>query len=720
MSSALCFACSRCELPICSQKDLLMVPVAGGTTGTAFEYLLEDVLALETSVPCYSGDEVVEVNVTVSEDIIANILPPAAHQLALEAGVVSQRSEQQQQQEGQSNAETTQTTQPGGSNPSSPMNALPNRNSVGSTGDLVETNPEEEDDQNTTDTSPRGLSSTDGSSYRQVMRALSRYSRAQETRVDLVCVREDVLECGLSLCTRGRATEAPPASSPSASAEELQGASSPTQWFAHPGNFIVEESFVKVRRRTKTARCPWFDAYDCRGRLQCPDCHLGLGYLFVRKSAEHPDPQAAVSEGEAHSAHQASTGEEENAEDVHGPHQKRERKERGNEGGNKQQQQQQPWRQQQDDADEIASQFPSTFLGLELKKIRQRNWGLRDFQRRYQQSQNINTFRDMFPEAEKLENLYSRLTALRMQSELYNNLLRKHKERNDVQGALLLSQKERIHTYEEKLRTMQQIIEAQREQLEMQGRQIKHQEELVRNHKSQVHTQQQQIHVEQLLLTEQSRTIESQREQLKLIQVHLKARLVKERLDERCEQLANLLHSLGGERRFQVSTTDAATASLQHASRPLLPPPHLMGIVGHDTRVHEEAEDEGGVDEGSNNTLCQRHSSGRITPRPRQELVISESESRGAAGPEHSACPPRASVMPVAANASHGRSKSSRSLDVSERTAAITRKLAEERARRGAGKGPLPPGSSSVGTAASKHATQAPDGAGSSTYQNAS
>ncbi|RNF11909.1 hypothetical protein TraAM80_00604 [Trypanosoma rangeli] len=712
MSSALYFVCSRCELPICSHKDLIMLPVAGGTTETAFEYLLEDVLALETSVPCYSGDEVAEVNVTVSEEILASILPPATHQLTLETVVVSQHAEQRQQE--QNGVETTQMLQPEGSDPSSLTNTLPNSNNGISTGDLPETNPGEDREQNTTDTSLRGMSFVDRTSYQQVMRALASYSRVQETRVDLVCVREEVLGCGLSCCTKGRVTDAPSANSPSASLEEAQNPSSSTQWFAHPGNFIVEESFVKVRRRTKTARCPWFDAYNCRGRLQCPDCHLGLGYLFVRKSKEHPDSQAAACEVKAPSADLMQNGEEENAQDAHEPQQKKERKEEGNERGNK---------QQQNDDDGITSQFPSTFLGLELKKIRQRQWGLRDFQRRYQQSKNIKSFREMFPEAEELENLYSRLTALRMQAELYNNLLRKHKERNDVQGALLLSQKERIHTYEEKLRTMQQIIEAQREQLEMQGRQIKHQEELVRNHKSQVHTQQQQIHVEQLLLTEQSRTIESQREQLRLIQVHLKARLVKERLDERCEQLSKLLHGLGGERRSYVTTTETAIASQQRISRPLLPPPHLMGVVGHDTREHGEVETETSEERGmvgeATNELCQHHPSRATTP-PRDELVASANISRDAVASESRVCPPRTLSMLTAASGSYARSTCSRNLGVSERTVAITRKIAEERARRDAGRGPLPSCGGSISTAASKVTPQTPDDAAPSNCRNSS
>ncbi|KAF8288202.1 hypothetical protein TcBrA4_0016240 [Trypanosoma cruzi] len=708
MSSALCFVCSRCELPICSRKDLLMAPVAGGTTETAFEYFLEDVLALDISVPCYSGDEVAEVSVTVSEEILASVLPPGAQQLALEAVVASQRSEQQRQQQVEQNNVGTSLSSPrGGSSSGSSTAALPHSSSSSSSssGDNaevpVEIAPEEANSHNATGTSSRGALASENSSYQQAIQALARYKRVQETRVDLVCVREDVLGCGLSRCTRDRVAQSLSASSPPASVEEAQSSSSPTQWFSHPGNFIVEESFIKVRRRTKTARYPWFDAYDCRGRLECPDCHLGLGYLFVRRSNEHPGSEAVAVA--APSAGHAETGDDGTAEEAPEPQQKRERKEEGNDNEKKQ--------KQKNDGDEDVLQYPSTFLGLELKKIRERQWGLRDFQKRYQRSKELKTFREMFPEAEELENLYSRLTALRMQSELYNNLLRKHKERNDVQSALLQSQKERIHTYEEKLRTMQQIIEAQREQLEMQGRQIKHQEELVKNHKSQVHTQQQQIHVEQLLLTEQSRTIESQREQLNLIQAHLRARLMKEKLDERCEQLTRLLYDIGGERRSQILATDTATTTLQRLSRHPLPPPHLMGVVGYDTReVRETETEERGMEYRSTDGLCQRPTIDAVAPS-RDDLVISGQEGVGAAVSETRGCPSRASPAFFTPKGLDGRSAFGRSPDVSERTAAIMRRITEERARRGVGKDSLPSGDISISSAMANDGRQNSDGA---------
>ncbi|EAN78552.1 zinc finger protein family member, putative [Trypanosoma equiperdum] len=655
MDSSLCFVCSRCEHPICSHVDIITKTVSNGTTEHAFVYEMEDLLNMDRPVPCYSGDEICETRVHVSEKILNVPLPPAARLVALEALANSQRARALEvvpsgpvtDADNSLTSEVGHVTTDSGQNPQGNHDEEADNVAGNSLGQISRIGGQGR-------SSPS--SPTNGSGD-VLTRSLARFSRTKETRVDLICVKEDVLSGGLARCTTDRSADTPPVpltsslvsdapgtASVAAGGEESGGASASlmrgtqstlgivsqtptaTRWLRHPGNLIVEEGFVQVRRRTKTSRCPWFNTYNCSERLECPDCHLALGYLFVVK----PTTQT-------HSHHAPAPGPEptvmEDAEEgspvgTHRLQQKRERNEdqeevvltvseetTARENSSTQEQKQQC---EGKGADEP---FPTTFVGLELKKIRQRHWGLRDFQKRYHQAKDLKTFRLLFPEAEELESVYSRLVALRTQSELYGNLLRKHKEQNDVQYALIESQKERISSYEEKLNTMQQIIEAQRAQLDMQCKQIKHQEELLRNHKSQVATQQYQIHVEQLLRSEQSRTIESQREQLTLMQAHLRARVMKEQLEERYGQLISLLQHVDEQQQQQESPTSPSStptpspsAPSQGTSCPILPPAHLVGVIGRDVREQSRVSSEYNRSEGSHGAQERYPSRGSTLP----------------------------------------------------------------------------------------------------------
>nr|CCC94216.1 conserved hypothetical protein [Trypanosoma congolense IL3000] len=614
MDSPLCFVCSRCEHPICSQSDILTKVVEDGTTENAFVYELEDLLNLDKPVPCYSGDEVYESKVYVSDKILQVSLPPAARLVALEALADSLRAQ-----------ELEDVSPLGDSNVASSISSNTEQ-VLGDTNEGSRRNPGDA-------TTGEGLAQTpEASGRRRVSRNpsvsnaesafsqyLTRFSNFKESRIDLVCIKDAVLGHGLARCTKDRSAEViqSPSAAPlltgddqgttrNVSAGAGGSASSmakgalrmsnqvpvPTRRLKHPGNLDVEEGFVHFRRRTKTARCPWFSAYDCCERLECPDCHLGVGFLFVLKPGSRKALDADVETGEEPT--ETSTSEMCCSVVSRRPQHKRERNEECREEDAEENARRQEGQNGQDD-----ESFPAAFVGLELKKICQRRWGLREFQKRYEQAKDLVKFRSMFPEAEELESMNGRLTALRTQSELYGNLLRKHKEQNDVQYALIESQKERIGSYEEKLNTMQQIIEAQKTQLEMQCRQIRQQEELLRNHKNQVATQQYQIHVEQLLRSEQSRTIESQREQLSLMQAHLRAHIVKEQLTERYDELVSLLKPLSEQRQAPTvpssPTASSASAPMSGDSCPNLPPAHLLGIIGRDVRewTRVSHEDEG-------------------------------------------------------------------------------------------------------------------------------
>lgn len=612
-----------------------------GASDYTFQYNLDGLLDLdETAVPCYSAAEVVHTSAVVAESILAVPLPPVAKVVALESIVQSRKFWVQQRRS---------------------MNARLHEHGV-ATADTTSA-PTQAD----TSTGGNGVESPPLHGGVGAAPVVRRYGDSTESRIDLVCVRDAVLECGLQECTQDRsaaattlvsgseattataaATDAPPAAQqqqrhgdaptvvrdanfahvPAEVLKAATAAAASTHW-SSPGNMSLREAYIEVNRTTLSSRAPWFQSYRCVSRVQCPDCHQALGFVF--KASETPattvadktaakagaagmdsrDAPSAQTQGLKRPATtQDREGEDggetaavvhartENGDEVQHdsehnnsnslrlrtelarpaevdggarlPHAKKTKNENdaqaaaaattrrgfqeaqqlrlrlssvaggGNAGAAAAEERHEGLNHASDssngadsvddatargdteageDNDEDA---PLRFIGLELKRVVQRDWDLRAFQERYSKSQTLASFRELFPEAEELQSLYSRLLGLRTQTELYNSLLRRHKEQNDVQMALLNSNKDRMHTYDEKVKTMQQIIEAQRAQIEMQTRQIRNQEELVQSHRRQFATQQRQMDVEQMLLSQQSRTIESQKEQLRLLKNHFR------------------------------------------------------------------------------------------------------------------------------------------------------------------------------------------------------
>lgn len=766
----LCFACSRCEYPICTSKDLILSRVPGGTTEYAFHYDLEDLLDLEEDVPvpCYCGDETVDTAILLSEDILEEPLPPAAKVMCMESIVESRKHLRSQQtatlaklmrhrkdgkKSGRASAAADATAATGTEAPGPQsqqtgggeamghgrgveQQASTRHGSMASLGHLPQAATDEpalgpEHDLQLADSIPEhgdtgggrptattttaapspppqvrtrsggdaGREAAQAARVREMLiasyaqRPLRRYGATSEARVDMVGLTTDVLGWGLAISTRDRSAVGIPADLGSEGSREGGGqtesvaarlpqhildvasrAPRKTTW-GPPGNLTVEESFMVVTRSTSSAQGQWFAKFLCEDRVECPDCHLPLGFLFQRRgqgtregrgaSAKHADvdgggggdgdeaegqpedsaptttiqrdfrlppgrvPVFASLEGErlrsrltaaqtadgdgeeeeeeeggsrrSASAHGAlplqqqqqqprrprssggSGGDDDDDDDGGGGGQtesvaggapasdgglrgvgrgattrtaggdgeqkKRVKTERSvGEGGEGEEgegegggggEEEEAGASDRDEATKAAEEeaFPGEFIGLELKRIKQIAWGLREFQERYTKAQSLHSFRSLFPEAEELQSLYNRLSALRTQSELYNNLLRKHKEQNDVQSSLLHSQKERLGNYEEKMKTLQQILNAQKTQLEMQGTQMKQQDELMRSYRQRVATQAQQIEVEQMLLAEQTKTIESQREQIRLMHAHLEVQLDHARMTARQSQL---------------------------------------------------------------------------------------------------------------------------------------------------------------------------------------
>lgn len=546
-----CFACSRCEYPICDSRSVLLEGVSSGTPSYAFQYSLDCLLDLDNGVPCYSAAETVETTVLVSEALLQMPLPPAARVAALESIVESRKNLLQQRQRTLLRLDGAELAAPAVRDPLPPRSplasasALPTTVAVRSTVEEGGGGGADEGGVSEQHRTPGLLPSPSGvgrgtleagqrppsslswpsptlhpaSASPHRIPAIRRYGDASESRVDLIRVSADIAGLGVEVCEQDRsavATSIPAVSTPNSTSgvgvgegtdtaspaqqttadpsfanvppDVLRSATAPalpTEWGA-PGNLRVEEAYIQVSRSTTSSRAAWFQSYQCGQRVQCPDCHQPLGFLF---EPVEESKRAAPPRGDNTDATEPSYARKKNRR-------------------------------------EAAAGAAQRFIGLELKRIVQREWSLAQFQQRYVKAQRLDTFRSMFPEAEELQSFYSRLVSLRTQTELYNSLLRRHKEQNDVQLALLHSNKERMATYDEKIVTMQHIIDGQRAQLDMQARQIKSQEELMRNHRMKFATQQRQIDVEQLLLSEQSKTIAAQRAQLLLLRKNLQAVLV--------------------------------------------------------------------------------------------------------------------------------------------------------------------------------------------------
>ncbi|KAK7194698.1 hypothetical protein NESM_000389100 [Novymonas esmeraldas] len=675
-----CFSCSRCEYPICDSGDVLLRQLRQGPSEHAFHYHLDGLLDLEeTQVPCYSASEVVHTAAVVSERLLMMPLPPAAQVVALEAMAESRKNWEQQRRCMDARLREHDMAAPQASSSATSVAASPSDESDPAVGQ-------------------------DATAATRVP-AVRRYGDVAESRVDLVCVRESVLAGGVQECTKDRSAvatlvgdavdggpvAAATAAAPDRAADQRgDGAAGETRSpaavirdpsFAHipanvmaaataaaadtrwssPGNFSVCEAYIDVRRTTLSSRAPWFHNYRCVSRVQCPDCHQALGFVYhisdtkqqqqqhqqrsptevatppetgsltqgvkrpatsesesvddrdddgallraaclprrrsaalsgatpaeragqpphAKKTRNERDAQAAASASTRHTWQEAMHHEQPR-DGGSGPHPAGDGEERLDHGSD----------DDDDDDHDLTETTPDRFVGLELKRVVQRKWTLSAFHARYSKSRELRSFRELFPEAEELQSLYSRLLSLRTQAELYNSLLRRHKEQNDVQMALLSSNKDRIHTYDEKMRTMQQIIEAQRSQIAMQTRQIRNQEELVESHRRQFATQQRQMDVEQLLLVQQSKTIDSQKEQLRLLKNYFQVRRPEVLLDTRLQSSPCPTSSLHPEQPVGGGDGDVVAPRAAAAEEPARPQP-VHGQQSDRTDV-EEGEGEG-------------------------------------------------------------------------------------------------------------------------------
>ncbi|KAG5495071.1 hypothetical protein JKF63_02124 [Porcisia hertigi] len=610
-----CFACSRCEYPICDSSEVLLRKVHQGPSEYAFHYNLDGLLDLEdVQVPCYSATEVVQTSTVVSESLMKFPMPPAALVVALESIVQSRKHWLVQRQSMDSRLHehgvAAQPTADLGASVAAAASGTPS-----SSESSPPPPPPPADVRGDANDAPVAATTTAAPSTPIVRR----YGETAENRIDLVCVKESVLVSGVQECTRDRsavatavatageelasgvesadhrAQEEVARSSPTTAPAVVRDATFPniqadvmksataavakTSWIS-PGNFRLREAFIHVNRSTLSSRAPWFQGYKCLSRVQCPDCHQALGFVFCipdAKKQQHLTSEAASEGNETRGIDDTAAPAELSGahrrvidqataplgEIAQPPHAKKTRNERDAQaaasastrhvwqeallhgrrscteecrgGGTDEAEDEEDMPEGDPHGDDGygVGAPPDRFVGLELKRIVQREWTLSSFHERYNKSRQLSTFRELFPEAEELQSLYSRLLGLRIQTELYSSLLRRHKEQNDVQMALLMSNKDRMHTYDEKVKTMQQIIEAQRSQIAMQMRQIQNQEELVKSHQQQFATQKRQIDMEQLLLVQQSRTIESQKEQLRLLKGHFQATRPEVLLDAR-------------------------------------------------------------------------------------------------------------------------------------------------------------------------------------------
>lgn len=585
--SLTCFICSRCGFPICTAADIIRKPVCGGTTDEAFVYNFEDMLNLEPAVPCYSRREVVKSSVYVSPEVLELPLSSSARRHALQAVEESENA----QGRVLSNVEDTlkdieeeeRVTAAYADDPSldheahqtEPEQLLHGDQTTGITSSTVESS-------STSRTVPQ-----QGPHARRVEDDVTGYSYTSmglttESRMDIVGVSYDVLGVGVLLSQMDRSDAVPSAVNGSQIiSEHLSGTQSidpdfsdpvrdppkPTAWKA-PGNLEVEECFIKVERCSLAGTKPWFTNFKCSSRVECPECHLGLGFAFER-----------ITKSVAECSYQKDT--EDAGKDVVEPCSKKGKTEAS----------------LCTTVEEETTEFPDCFLGLEIKNLRPSEWSLRDFQSRYTQTKNVETFRELFPGVEELQSFYSRLTALRTQAALYHNLLRKHKEQHEVQSAILQTQKSRMEAYEGRLKTMQEIISSQRAQLVAQVDRLLTQNEYIKAQSRKMQMQTERFQIERMISTEKDQTINILREEVALLR-DLNAATLREGLNVEDEEpkedsLPNSGHIDDDDieeqheaQNLNPSDSDSENVNISdllneyRATVANRPPAHLCGIMG--------------------------------------------------------------------------------------------------------------------------------------------
>lgn len=426
-----CIVCIRCDFPICTAEDVCFEEVDGGVTDAAFRYDFEDFHCCPRPVPCYSRQEVNTTSYHVSPEVLKLPLTSYSKRHALFSlaqsegargrpleGVESTLNEIVEEEAAELNCCTIGGCFGEGGAPDTSVALAELKEQV-------------------------SLMNSCGATKGYAARNCS-----AESRVDVIAVSSEVLGAGVELCTTYNSTDKNSGGSQmnipqmslreegsETSTPQLKSPKELVKWDS-PGNFTVDETVISVQHSTLSSQKPLFQRYSMSGKVECPDCHLSVGYYFVRT----PNPNSEnVTNGSS---------------DAEG----REDKRLNNECEDN----------EAEGDEKYLSRLPhiGSFVALELQRLKERVFTLRYFQDRYRQAKNNDTLREIIPGAEELQILNSKLMASRMEAVLHRDLLSKHKEHFDLRTSTLHMLKERLEGYERSTDLLKSKFIAQLKEIE--------------------------------------------------------------------------------------------------------------------------------------------------------------------------------------------------------------------------------------------------------------
>lgn len=461
-----CFVCTRCRYPICPASDVILESIKGGTTDAAFQYQLDDVLKVGMSIPCYSRMEAVTWKMSLTPELLTIPFFPRVREKLLRIFLQSAKEKQRLLERGATACGDDGMERESQRTSKFKVESLSYSDRTSTMGLPI--------------ASSSTLSETEDSSTAVRRMSTAPYSKAvsvedslddvfpedsvTESRIDIFCVSSKILGLGVLPCVKTRNGNVHCASSSLSSrsghgreekrsdsyanCSEANNDQEEQEEFVGEGGVRtsaatgVAECGVEVERTTTSAEVPWFKQFDCTGRVECPDCHLHLGFIFVYN--EEKERKAAPSISTEESSCALGRGSE-SVETRGEPCNRKRKKDREEE-------------EKSSRSTPSVEASSETVLGIEVKNVKVEEWTLQEFQKRYCSSKDVQSFRGIFPGVKDVEDFENQIEALRADVMLVRKLCVWQKERQDHDEALFKDIRERLDFYKEKVKVMEEVI----------------------------------------------------------------------------------------------------------------------------------------------------------------------------------------------------------------------------------------------------------------------
>lgn len=461
-----CFVCTRCRYPICPASDVILESIKGGTTDAAFQYQLDDVLKLGISIPCYSRMEAVTWKMSLTPELLTIPFFPRVREKLLQTFLQAAKEKRRLLEGGAASCGGDGNEHDSHRTSTFKMESLSDIDRT-STSCLSTTPSSTLSETEDSSMSARRLQTPSHSKIARVEDSLDDVfpeDNVTESRIDIFCVSSKILGLGVLPCEKAKSRDVLGASSSltprsghargekrsvsvAMSSDDLISEEELGE-FARSGEVRtsvatgIAECGVEVERTTVSAEVPWFKEFDCTGRVECPDCHLPLGFIFVHNTQKAPQATLDTrTEESSFSLGRECEGVEVRLEPYH---QKR--------------------KKECEEEEKSLCSTPSveasseTVLGIEVKNVKVEEWTLQEFQKRYCSSKDVQSFRGLFPGVKDVEYFENHIEALHADTMLVRRLCVWQKERQDHDEELFKEMRERLDFYKEKLKAMEEVI----------------------------------------------------------------------------------------------------------------------------------------------------------------------------------------------------------------------------------------------------------------------